>query len=91
MVVVVDLTQSGGKGKKSKGKKQLPSQIADQNEVLTTTQTTSSSNASQSMTPKRSRSEAPEGNSISNVLYEVHKKLSNRGRKLSPAKMQAKQ
>ena len=43
------------------------------------------------MTPKRSRSEAPEPNSIGNVLYEVHKKLINRGRKLSPAKIQAKQ
>ena len=43
------------------------------------------------MTPKRSRSEAPTGNSIGNVLYEVHKKLMNRGRKLSPAKLQAKQ
>lgn len=83
-----------GEKKKKDGKKQRPSQTtSDQRHTnneepqLTTTQTTSSSNASQSMTPKRSRSEAPHGNSIGNVLYEVHKKLSNRGRKLSPAKM----
>ena len=60
------------------------------NDGVTTTQT-SSSNASVEMTPQRSRSEAPTENSIGNVLYEVHKKLMNRGRKLSPAKIQAKQ
>ena len=56
------------------------------NDGVTTTQT-SSSNASVEMTPQRSRSEAPTENSIGNVLYEVHKKLMNRGRKLSPAKI----
>ena len=43
------------------------------------------------MTPKRSRSEAPTGNAIGNVLYEVHKKLMSRGRKLSPTQLLAKQ
>ena len=42
------------------------------------------------MLPQRSRSEAPTANSIGNVIYEVHTKLINRGRKLSPAKLQAK-
>ena len=55
-----------------------------------TTGQNSSSTTSLEMTPKRSRSEAPTGNSIGNVLYEVHKKLMSRVRKLSPAKLQAK-
>ena len=105
-VVVVNLAHSStGRGKKSKrGKgaasgahpheKHRGSIIARANDLMndgvTTTQT-SSSNASVEMTPQRSRSEAPTENSIGNVLYEVHKKLMNRGRKLSPAKIQAKQ
>jgi len=89
-------SHSGQKGKKhSKRSKKVISSTGQavtikNDEVLTTPQT-SSSNASLEMTPKRSRSEAPEPNSIGNVLYEVHKKLINRGRKLSPAKIQAKQ
>ena len=59
-------------------------------EVLTTTQT-SSSNASVEITPQRSRSEAPTDNSIGNVLYQVHRKLMNRNRKMSPQKLLAKQ
>lgn len=98
---------SAGKGKKSKrgkatgahqraglGSKHSVSMANSKdfcvNDGVITTQT-SSSNASIEMTPQRSKSEAPTENSIGNVLYEVHKKLMNRGRKLSPAKLQAKQ
>ena len=98
--MVVNLAHSSaGRGKKSKRGKganghlheKHASIMASANDLMmhdgvTTTQT-SSSNASVEMTPQRSRSEAPTENSIGNVLYEVHKKLMNRGRKLSPAKI----
>ena len=95
--VVVFNMSTAAKGKKSKGAKAKRSSAKakpsiDGVEVTTTPTPTTSSNASIDMTPKRSRSEAPAANSIGNVLYdEVHKKLLNRGRKLSPAKLQAKQ
>ena len=41
-----------------------------------TTTNTSSSNVSVDMTPKRSKSEAPANHAITNVLYQVHMKLS---------------
>ena len=41
-----------------------------------TTTNTSSSNVSVDMTPQRSKSEAPANHAITNVLYQVHMKLS---------------
>ena len=59
--------------------------------TATQTQTSSSTTTSFETTPKRSKSEAPSNNAISDVLYQVHLKLINRSRKLSPDKVLAKQ
>ena len=59
---------------------------------MVTTTNTSSSNASLTMTPKRSKSETPANHAIANVLYQVHMKLqSRRNARLSPTKLAAKQ
>ena len=101
LAVNTNASTQSGKGKKSKRKvaggagqkRAMAAAAADQHDIsegITTTPTTSS-NASVDMPPQRSRSEAPTGNSIGNVLYEVHKKLMSRGRKLSPTQLLAKQ
>ena len=59
----------------------------DQNQNSSSTNTTTSFET----TPKRSKSEAPSNNAISDVLFQVHLKLTNRSRKLSPNQVLAKQ